>query len=60
MEQALGISYKEQQVVVNGESKIRYIPNGDYRVSRYADDFLVFAQSKEDIDKVPELLQPYL
>ena len=60
MEQALGISYKEQPVVVNGESKIRYIPNGDYRVSRYADDFLVFAQSKEDIDKVPELLQPYL
>ena len=60
MEEALGISYKEQHVVDKGKPKIKYIPKGNYRVSRYADDFLVFAQSKEDIDKVPELLQPYL
>lgn len=55
MEEALGISYKP----VNHGSSITYATVGKYRVSRYADDFLVFAQSKEDIEKVPILLEQY-
>ena len=31
-----------------------------YRLSRYADDFLIFAQTRESIDEIPELLETYL
>lgn len=33
---------------------------GKYRLSRYADDFLIFAKTKEDMMKVPKLLENYL
>lgn len=56
MEEALGITYKEQ---CNNDN-VTYVTRGKYRLSRYADDFLIFAKTKKDIDKVPELLQPYL
>ena len=52
MEKALGISYKEYPSQI--------VPKGNYRMSRYADDFLIFAKTKEDIGKVPELLENYL
>ena len=52
MEKALGISYKEYTN--------QTIPKGNYRMSRYADDFLIFAKTKEDIEKVPKLLENYL
>ena len=29
-------------------------------MSRYADDFLIFAKTNEDIEKVPKLLENYL
>lgn len=52
MEEALGISYKHYTTQVQ--------TIGNYRLSRYADDFLVFAKTKEDIMKVPKLLENYL
>ena len=33
---------------------------GDYKVVRYADDFIILAKNKKDIMKVYDLLQPYL
>ena len=60
MEKALGITYKRYETVKNGKEFIRYVPKGKYRVVRFADDFVIFAQSKEDILKVYELLEPYL
>ena len=52
METSLGISYKEysHQIVTNGK----------YRLCRYADDFLVFGQTKKDIEEVPKILETYL
>ena len=37
-----------------------YETKGDYRVVRYADDFVIFAKSKEDIEAIPSILSPYL
>ena len=34
--------------------------NGKYRVVRYADDFVVFARNKKDIEAVYGILEPYL
>ena len=61
MEEALNISYKRiRGINKKGEETERYRPIGDYRMVRYADDFVIFAKSKEDIMKVYELLKPYL
>ena len=55
MEDALEISYKKKYK--DGKA---HFPIGKYRMVRYADDFLIFAQTKEDINKVPEILKDYL
>lgn len=34
--------------------------HGNYRSVRYADDFLIFAKSKEEIEEVYSILEPYL
>lgn len=61
MEEALNISYKRiRGINKKGDETERYRPIGDYRMVRYADDFVIFAKSKEDIMKVYELLKPYL
>lgn len=52
MEKALGIFYKEYTSQI--------VSKGKYRLSRYADDFLIFAKTKEDIEDVPKLLETYL
>ena len=36
-----------------------YKTKGNYRVVRYADDFLIFARSKEEIMKVESILKQY-
>ena len=55
MEEALGISYKP----TNTKNGVIYETRGNYRVVRYADDFVIFAQSKEEIMKVESLLKQY-
>lgn len=60
MEEALGISYMAYNRTRNGKTVKEVVSKGKYRLSRYADDFLVFAQTEDDINKVPELLEPYL
>ena len=55
MEEALGISYSP----VNTKDGVMYRPKGDYRVVRYADDFLIFARSKDEIMKVESILKQY-
>lgn len=52
MEKVLGITYKEYTN--------QNVTKGKYRLTRYADDFLVFAKTREDIEKIPELLESYL
>lgn len=60
MEEALGISYKKNVRIRNDSTIEEFIPKGKYRLSRYADDFLIFAQTRESIDEIPELLETYL
>lgn len=60
MEKSLEIFYKENIRTRNDKIIKEFIPQGKYRFCRFADDFLIFAQSKEDVDKVNGLLQSYL
>jgi RNA-directed DNA polymerase len=57
LEKLLNIEYIEKQ---GKNCNIVYITKGDYRVVRYADDFLIFAKSKEEVIKLYEILEPYL
>ena len=56
MEELLNISYYER--IKNG--KVFYETKGNYRVVRYADDFVILAKSKMDIEAIPNILSPYL
>ena len=49
MKKALGISYKEYSSQV--------VTKGKYRLSRFADDFLIFAKTKEDIEKCSKTIR---
>ena len=60
MEKYLNITYKEMKRTRYGKEYSYFYTKGDYRVVRYADDFLVFAKTKEDILKVYDILEPYL
>lgn len=60
MEKALGITYRYRTRIKNDEIYEFTESMGDYRVVRYDDDFLVFAQSKDEIMEAFELLKPYL
>ena len=60
LEEILNITYKERHYNKDGERHTNYLTEGKYRVVRYADDFVIFAKTKEDIERVPELLEPYL
>ena len=60
LEECLNITYKKV-IEKRGDSTSEYYrTKGNYRVTRYADDFIILAKTKEDIEKVPELLKPYL
>ena len=56
MEEVLKISYKE----VKDRNNSYFSTKGKYRMVRYADDFVIFAKSKEDIEAIPDILNPYL
>ena len=60
LEECLNITYKKEVEDKRGSISEYYRTKGKYRVTRYADDFIIFAKTKEDIEKVPELLEPYL
>lgn len=60
LEECLNISYKKVVENKNGSTSEYFRTKGKYRITRYADDFVIFAKTKEDIEKVPELLDPYL
>ena len=59
LEECLNITYK-QTYRKQGNTYETYITMGDYRVVRYADDFVIFAQTKDEIEKVPQIIEPYL
>lgn len=60
MEKALGITYRYRTRIKNDEIFEFTESMGDYRVVRYADDFLIFSQSKDEIMEAFELLKTYL
>ena len=60
MEETLGITYKKRIKTRNGMKYESYDSKGDYRMVRYADDFLIFAQTEKAINKIFEILEPYL
>lgn len=60
MEQYLGISYKEILRSKEGNPYIVFMTIGNYRMVRYADDFVIFAQNRKDIEEVYDILKPYL
>ena len=56
MEKTLEITYSESSYY----GYVYYSTKGKYRMVRYADDFVIFAQNKEDIESLYEILNPYL
>lgn len=60
MERYLGINYEEILVHKKDFSYTTFKTTGRYRMVRYADDFVVFAQNKEDIEELYDILEPYL
>ena len=60
MEETLGITYKKRIKTRNSVKYESYKVKGDYRMVRYADDFVIFAQSEKTINIVFEILEPYL
>ena len=57
MEDCLGISYNK---VTRKNGSTTYNAKGNYCMTRYADDFIIFAKSKEEIVKVYDILNHYL
>ena len=56
MEKVLKISYKE----LKDRGNLYFSTKSKYRMVRYADDFVIFANSKEDIEAIYDILNPYL
>ena len=57
MEETLNIKYSKRR---DKKGNISYVTRGKYRMVRYADDFVIFAQNKEDIEALYDILDPYL
>ena len=57
LEEYLDITYRKKYY---NENDVTFITRGKYRVVRYADDFVIFAQNRDDIEKVYDIIQPYL
>ena len=57
MEDVLNISYQKRRYKTG---RVTHITEGNYRMIRYADDFVILAKSKEDIEKVYDILNHYL
>ena len=57
LEDCLNITYHEYH---SNKGYTTFSTHGNYRVVRYADDFLIFSRTKEDIDAIPDILHEYL
>lgn len=60
LEEYFGISYHSHTREHYGEKYTTFITKGNYRVVRYADDFVIFASNRSDIERVYDILDPYL
>ena len=60
LEECLNVSYKEVHRNRNGTEDVTYYSQGNYRVTRYTDDFVIFTKTKENIRRVKGLLEPHL
>ena len=60
LEEYLNITYREVNYDKNGEKYTTFVTKGNYRVVRYADDFVIFSQTKDEIEEVKSILEPYL
>jgi len=56
MEEILNITYRKAKI----RGEVSYLTKGKYRMVRYADDFVIFAQNQEDIEALYDILNPYL
>jgi RNA-directed DNA polymerase len=57
MENILNITYNK---ITRKNGNVYYETKGKYRMVRYADDFVIFAKSREDIEALYDILNPYL
>jgi len=57
LEKVLSIFHREK---VRKNGFVFYSTSGNYRVVRYADDFLIFAKKKSDVIALYDILIPYL
>ena len=60
MEEYLNITYSKRTMTSRGKTYVTFETHGKYRMVRYADDFVIFAQNKKDIMEIHEILEPYL
>ena len=60
MEEYLNITYSKSTKTARGKTYVTFETHGKYRMVRYADDFVIFAQNKKDIMEINEILKPYL
>ena len=60
MEEYLRIYYNETPSYKKDNPHIFFKTSGYYRMVRYADDFVILAQNKKDIEKLYDILEPYL
>ena len=58
LEEYLNITYKEYHYPEKGIDDYR--AQGNFRMVRYADDFVIFAKTREEIKQVRRILEPYL
>ena len=59
MENYLGISYRRKRVNKDNGVYETFIAKGNYRMTRYADDFIIFAKTKDDADRIYDILNSY-
>lgn len=57
MEDILNVTYRKK---TRKDGYVSYVTEGKYRMVRYADDFVIFAQNKKDIEELYDILNPYL
>ena len=55
----MGISYRKKNVKKKDGVYETFIAKGNYRMTRYADDFIIFAKTKDDAVKIYDILNPY-
>lgn len=57
MEEAIGVKYKRTNTKRSGEA---FVIKGSRTVVRYADDFVVICETKEEAEGMYDMLKPYL